>query len=262
MLRSQKPVTCHKRFCDARPRRKNHGVQPTLLIHILAGSLGLVSGFVALYTTKGAPVHRRAGLIFVWVMLTMTFTGTIIAAVRGAAPALNIPAAVITAYLVVTGLITVRPTVPGARRLTVAAMLVAFAVGLIALSFAFQTAAGARQGMPAFPFFMFGLIGLFGGIGDLRMIRSSGLQGAPRLARHLWRMSAALLIAAMSFFFGQADELPKALRNPGLLALPVLAVFVTMLFWVWRIRIQRTLRGVVGASVSQTWTYPPKGETG
>lgn len=229
-------------------------MHPTLLVHVLAGSLGLVSGFVALYTTKGAPVHRRAGMIFVWVMLTMTFTGTIIAAVRGAAPALNIPAAVITAYLVVTGLITVRPTVPGARRLTFGAMLVALAVGLTALSFGFQAIAsgGARQGMPAFPFFLFGLIGLLGSVGDLRMIRSGGLHGAPRLARHLWRMSAALLIAAMSFFFGQADELPKALRIPGLLALPVLAVFVTMLFWVWRIRVRRTLRGVAAAGPSQT----------
>lgn len=228
-------------------------MQPTLVIHILAGSLGLISGFVALYATKGAPVHRRAGMIFVWVMLTMTLTGTVIAAVRGAAPALNIPAALITAYLVVTGLITVRPAVRGARGLIVGAMLVAFAVGLITLSFGFQAAAngGTRQGMPAFPFFLFGLIGLLGSIGDLRMIRSGGLQGAPRLARHLWRMSAALLIAAMSFFFGQADELPKALRIPGLLALPVLAVFATMLFWVWRIRIRRTLPSVVGAGTSQ-----------
>jgi len=226
-------------------------VQPTLIIHILAGSLGLVSGFVALYATKGAPVHRRAGMIFVWVMLTMTFTGTIIAAVRGAAPALNIPAAVITAYLVVTGLITVRPTVRGARWLTIGAMVVAFAVGLTTLSFGFQAASGARPGMPAFPYFMFGLIGLLGSAGDLRMIRSGGLQGAPRLARHLWRMTAALLIAAMSFFFGQADELPRALRISGLLALPVLALFVTMLFWVWRIRIRRNLRGIAGASASQ-----------
>ena len=227
-------------------------MQPTLVIHILAGSLGLISGFVALYATKGAPVHRRAGMIFVCVMLTMTLTGTIIAAVRGAAPAINIPAAVITAYLVVTGLITVRPTVKGARWLTIGGMLVAFAVGSITLSFGLQAAAsgGTKQGMPAFPFLMFGVIGVLGSVGDLRMIRSGGLQGAPRLARHLWRMSLALLIAAMSFFFGQADELPKAVRIPGLLALPVLAVLATMLFWVWRIRIRRAPPSIVGASAS------------
>jgi hypothetical protein len=31
----------------------------TLLIHILAGGLGLVAGYVALSATKGAPLHRK-----------------------------------------------------------------------------------------------------------------------------------------------------------------------------------------------------------
>ena len=35
----------------------------------------------------------------------------------------------------------------------------------------------------------------------------------------------------MSFFIGQADEFPEALRIMPLLALPVLAVLVTMLDW-------------------------------
>lgn len=228
-------------------------MQATLLVHILAGSLGLVSGFVALYAAKGAPLHRKAGMVFVCVMLTMTFTGTIIAAVRGAAPALNIPAALVTAYLVVTGLATVRPPATGSRSLNLGAMLVAFAVGVICLVFGFEAlaAGGKRNGMPAFPFFMFGVIGLLGSIGDFRMMRSGGLTGMPRIARHLWRMSLALLIAAMSFFFGQADKLPQALRAPGLLALPVLAVFGTLLYWVWRIRIRQTLHGVVGVSANE-----------
>ena len=223
-------------------------MQATLLVHIVAGSLGLVSGFVALYAAKGAPLHRKAGMVFVCVMLTMAFTGTIIAAVRGAAPALNIPAALVTAYLVVTGLATVRPPASGSRWLNLGAMLVAFAVGLICLVFGLEAlaAGGKRHGMPAFPFFMFGVIGLLGSMGDFRMMRSGGLTGRPRIARHLWRMSLALLIAAMSFFFGQADKLPQAIRIPGLLALPVLAVLVTLLYWVRRIRIRQTLHGVVG----------------
>ena len=71
------------------------------------------------------------------------------------------------------------------------------------------------------------------------MMRSGPLEGARRIARHLWRMSFALFIAALSFFIGQAKVLPEAIRIPGLLALPVLAVLVTMFYWLWRVRAKR-----------------------
>jgi hypothetical protein len=105
----------------------------------------------------------------------------------------------------------------------------------------------SRNGIPAFPFFLFGVVGLLASAGDLRMIRSGALRGVPRLARHLWRMSFALFVAAMSFFIGQAKVIPKPIRIPGLLALPVLAVLVTMLYWLWRVRAKRrTERGIAG----------------
>lgn len=225
----------------------------TLVIHILAGSLGLVAGFVALYAAKGAPLHRMAGMVYVAVMLTMTFTGTVIAAVRGVAPGVNIPAGLITAYLVVTGLMTVRPPAIGGRWLNLGAMAVGLAVGLVSLAFGFQAIAngGTREGMPAFPFFMFGLVGVLGSVGDLRMMRSGALHGATRIARHLWRMSFSLFIAAMSFFIGQSDEFPKALRIMPLLVIPPFAVLGTMLYWVWRVRRKRPLRGIVGVAASQ-----------
>ena len=98
--------------------------------------------------------------------------------------------------------------------------------------------------MPAFPFVMFGVVAVLGTVGDVRVLRSGALRGSPRIARHLWRMSFALFIAALSFFIGQSDELPASLRIMPLLALPVLAVLVTMLYWLWRVRIRRSLRGV------------------
>ena len=100
--------------------------------------------------------------------------------------------------------------------------------------------------MPAFPFFMFGVVGLLAGIGDVRSMRSGALRGVRRIARHLWRMSFALFIAALSFFIGQAQVFPKPIRIMPLLALPVLAVLLTMLYWLWRVRVRRSLRGIVG----------------
>lgn len=223
------------------------------LVHILAGSLSLACGYIALFAAKGAPLHRKAGMMFVYAMLTMCVAGTTIAAVRNVAPAINIPAGLLTAYLVITSLTTVRPPAAGSRWLDVGAMVVGLAVGLASLTFGFEAVAngGTRKGMPAFPFFMFGVVGLLASLGDVRVIRSGALKGASRLARHLWRMSFALFIAALSFFIGQAKVIPKPIRIFPLLALPVLAVLVAMLYWLWRVRIRRSLRGLVGVRMPE-----------
>lgn len=223
----------------------------TYFVHILAGSLGIISGFIALYATKGLRLHRRVGMVFVCAMLTTSVFGVTIAAVRGVAPAVNIPAALLTAYLVVTALTTVRPALPAARWLNPALMLVALGVTLASLTFAVEAFAngGKRNGMPAFPFVMFGVVGLLASTGDVRMIRSGALKGAYRLARHLWRMCFALFIAALSFFIGQAQVFPEPIRIRPLLALPVLAVLVTMFYWLWRVRIRRSFRGITTVTV-------------
>lgn len=220
---------------------------PTLVLHVAAGTIGLVAGFIALYATKGARLHRRAGVAFVCAMLAMSVAGSVVAAVQGVAPALNVPAGVLTAYLVVTGFTAVRPPFPGSRRLDVGAMLVVVGVSLLDLRFAFEAIAngGTRGGMPSFPWIMFGVVGLLAGVGDARMLRAGGpLRGPARLARHLWRMSFALFIAAMSFFIGQADVFPAPIRIRPLLAMPVLAVLVTMFYWMWRVRARRPLRSL------------------
>jgi hypothetical protein len=219
----------------------------TYVIHIAAGGLALITGYLALYAAKGNVMHRKAGMVFVYAMLVMCAAGFTIAIVRGVARDVNVPAALMTAYLVVTSLATVRPPAAGWRPLHVVAMLVALGVALADVTFAAEAFAngGKRNGMPAFPFVLFGSVGLLAVIGDVRMLRSGPLRGSRRLARHLWRMTFALLIAALSFFIGQAQVFPKPVRIPALLALPVLAVLVTMLYWLWRVRIRQSFRGLV-----------------
>ena len=218
----------------------------TLLVHIVGGSLALASGFVALYASKGALLHRKAGIVFVCSMLVMGTAGFMIAITRGVAPAINLPAALLTSSLVITALTTVRPPSATSRRIDTAAMLVLLATGLTCIAFAAQAFAGGgqRNGMPAFPFIMFGAAGILAGVGDLRMLRTGPLHGARRIARHLWRMSFALFIAALSFFIGQAKVIPEPIRIMPLLGLPVLAVLVTMIYWLWRIRVRKSLRGL------------------
>lgn len=212
-----------------------------LLVHIVAGGLGLLSGYVALSVAKGARLHRQSGKLFVYAMLTMCLAGGTIAAMWSRSPGINLPAALLTAYLVITALLTVRPPVAGERWLNLGLMLVALGVGVVTLTFGFEAIAngGRKNGIPAFPFFMFAAVGLLATAGDLRMMRSGRLHGAFRIARHLWRMCFALFIAALSFFLGQAKVIPKPIRIPVLLAMPVLIVLVTMLYWLWRVRVRR-----------------------
>ncbi|MGH8249825.1 MAG: hypothetical protein ACREVI_03850 [Steroidobacteraceae bacterium] len=184
-------------------------------------------------------MHRRSGSFFVYAMLVMATGGLLVAAVRGVAPAINIPIALLTAYLVVTSLATVRPPKSRGRELLIGAMLIAF--GFAVAKFAFALDAIARE-EPPFGYLPSGVIALLAGVGDMRILRSRTLpQGAGRLARHLWRMCLALLIAALSFFIGQSDELPEPVRIYLLLALPMVVVLGTMIFWLWRIRTRRFL---------------------
>lgn len=221
-------------------------MRPQILVHIVAGSLGILTGFVALYATKGGRVHRRSGMVFVYAMLVMAVTGAMIAAIGGNEG--SVIGGVLTAYLVVTAFTAVRPPAADARRTDVMLMLAALTVAIGAFLLgadALGNPNGARKGIPAPVFFMFGTMAMLACIGDARMIRAGGWTGTRRIARHLWRMCYALWIASMSFFIGQMKVFPKPLRVPALLMLPAMIALVAMLYWLWRLRVRRTLRGLV-----------------
>jgi uncharacterized membrane protein len=224
-----------------------------LVVHISAGSLSIILGFVALSVVKGAPVHRRVGTLFVYAMVVMGVMGAMVAAVWSRAAFINIPAGLLSAYMVVTALITVRPdwgpmSTASRRTTQLGLTAVALAVGLYNATvglMALGSADGTKFGFPAFPFLLFGVAGLSAVAGDIRVLRTGALAGARRLARHLWRMTFALFVAAMSFFLGQAKVIPKPIRIYPLLAMPPLIALAAMVYWLWRVRMRRRVPGVV-----------------
>jgi hypothetical protein len=124
-------------------------------------------------------------------------------------------------------------------------MAIALGVGIANTAFVIQTLSGRPlHGIPVFPFLMFGSVAFLGFVGDMRVMLAGPFRGAARLARHLWRMTFALFIAALSFFIGQSDEFPEAFRIMPLLALPVVAVLGSLFYWLWRVRIRSSLRGL------------------
>jgi uncharacterized membrane protein len=211
--------------------------------HILAGMLALLFGYVALSAKKGATVHRKAGLAFVFAMIVMSLTGALIATVkpdRG-----SIIAGLLTFYFVVTGVLTVKK-VPGQRRIEMIAMVWGFVLGLFAIWAGWWL---AQRGRPeAAPMFIFSAMAIGGSIGDWKMLRAGGLTGKPRIKRHLWRLCFAMWVAAASFFWGPPNRVPEMIRIPALLPIPVLAPIVVMLYWLWRTRGSQPVRGVVTAS--------------
>lgn len=213
-----------------------------LLLHILARGLGLLSGYVALSASKGAPLHRKSGTLFVSVMLTMAVTGMLISAVEGVAPAINVPSSLLVIYLVIT-LTTVRPAAAGVRWLDRAAMLTALGIGVGCFALAAGAIAGGREAGLAYPLVMFGVVSLLASAGDRRMIRAGGVVGAARLTRHLWRMCFALFVASIAFYLGRT-RVPEVLRIPALLAGGVLLPIVAMSYWSWRLRARRPMRGI------------------
>ncbi len=205
-------------------------------LHILAGLLSLVAGFIALFATKGAPLHRRSGTVFVVTMLTMAGSAAIIALLLRP-NRVNATAAMLTAYLAATAWLAVRRPVSQYRGLLICLMLAALAISSNALRLALEAFSlpGRRiDGNPSQPLFMFCAVGLIAAAMDARLLWKGAIEGRQRLARHLWRMTYALWIAAASFFLGQAKFFPQPLRQTGLLAVPVALVAILLVYWLVR----------------------------
>ena len=79
---------------------------PLLLLHIIAGTLGMLSGFVAVFLLKGSRRHGLAGNVFVVSMLGLSASGVYLAIMKSQPG--NILGGTLTFYLVATAWMTAR----------------------------------------------------------------------------------------------------------------------------------------------------------
>ncbi|HZR25703.1 MAG TPA: hypothetical protein VFA59_19045 [Vicinamibacterales bacterium] len=216
-----------------------------LPVHIVAGGIAIVLGAIALIVAKGGTLHRTSGILFVYAMLAMGISASILAFIKGGVTDPNFLGGFTCAYFVVTALTTVRARSALSRRVDAAAATVAFSLAALevyATIQAWNRPHFSLNGVPGPMIVFLGSIFAIGGIGDVRVLRSGSLAGSARLKRHLWRMCFALFIAAGSFFSIRARVakiLPEPFLSGPMRALPVLLIFVAMFYWMWRLSARR-----------------------
>jgi uncharacterized membrane protein len=216
-------------------------MNPVVAIHIAAGVLALAAGTLAAAARKGGRLHARAGSVFFGTMLVLGVTAAMLEPFREPTPGSPI-GGIMVCYFVVTSWVAARRRdgLTGKFELAAAAAALGMA-GLMIVG----GLTGATTPAGAGPVFALGGICLLGGLLDLNAALRRKLTAAQRLSRHLWRMCFALFVATGSFFLGQQDVLPSAVRGSPLLFVVAFAPFALMLMWLVRLRFAKAVRQVV-----------------
>jgi hypothetical protein len=213
---------------------------PLLFLHIAGGMVGLLSGTVAMLYRKGSGGHRLSGDVFVVSMMIMGACGSILALMKHQPD--NFFGGLVTFYMVTTGWLTGRNRQQETGLLDWGALVFALMLGgsLLTLSVLVASGQAARQpGVPIGMYFFLAAITLLAAAGDVRRLARGGISGAPRLARHLWRMCFGLFIATGSFFLGKQEFFPAALRKQYLLVPMAVFPLVMLIYWLVRVRARK-----------------------
>lgn len=216
---------------------------PLLFLHIVAGTLGVLSGFVAVFLRKGSRQHGIAGSVFVVTMLCLSSTGTILAIMKSQPG--NIVGGTLTFYLVMTAWITARRRDAEIGIFDWGALLVVLGLAGFELTWGLEAAlspTGMKYDYPPGPFFFMGSVAALAAVGDIRMLVRGGISGTQRIARHLWRMCFALFVAASSIFLARQHLFPVFMRKTGMLLLLSFLPLMLMIFWFIRVRYAKAYR--------------------
>jgi uncharacterized membrane protein len=213
---------------------------PILAFHICSGTLGVLSGFTAVFLPKGSPRHRAAGNVFVIAMLSLGATGAYLAFMKSQMG--NFFGGLLTFYLVATAWRSARRRESGINIFDWIGFVAALSIGAVMVTNGFKAAHSPREslaGVPGAMYFFMGSIPLIAAAGDLRMLLRGGISGTQRLARHLWRMCFGLFIASGSIFAARPHLFPAVMRKSGALYLLTLMPLILMVVWLVRIRLAK-----------------------
>ncbi len=209
-----------------------------LWIHIAAGIAAIPLGTIAVATRKGGQVHLLAGNWFAASMMVLGVTAAILEPFRTPTP--GSPAGpLIVCYFVATSWMAARRRDGRTGKFEIGACAIALLAGVVIVWSGLMGEASTPAGRG--PVIIFGAVCLLAGLLDLNAILRSPLSGRQRISRHLWRMCVAFFIATGSFFLGQQDALPAAVRGSPWMFVPAFAPILIMLFWLARLRFAKAI---------------------
>jgi hypothetical protein len=213
-------------------------MRPVLLpLHIIAGTLGMLSGFVAVFLRKGSRQHGLAGNVFLVSMLSLAASGVYLAILKHQPG--NILGGTFTFYLVTTAWLTARRRDARTNVFDWGALLVVLGLAAVEMTYGLEAATsptGLKYDYPPGPYFFIGSIAVLATVGDIRMLVRGGIAGTQRLARHLWRMCFALFIASASIFLARQHLFPALLQKTGVLIFLSVLPLLLLIFWLFRVR--------------------------
>lgn len=206
-------------------------------VHVASGILALVSGTAAAAARKGGPLHAHAGTWFFASMLVLGVTAAILEPFRS--PPGSPVGGLLVCYFVATSWVAARRRDGTTGRFEIIACAAALLMAALMVWGGFT---GATTPAGAGPIFALGGVCLLAGLLDLNAILRNRLTPAQRIARHLWRMCFAFFIATGSFFLGQQEVLPAAVRGSPILFVLAFAPFAVMAFGLVRVRFAKGMR--------------------
>jgi hypothetical protein len=210
-----------------------------MMVHITGGCVALVAGTLAVTARKGGKLHARAGTWFFVAMLVLGVTASILDRLK------EIPesglSGVFVCYFILTSWVTARRRDGTTGKFEIFACVTALGTGTLMIWGGLN---GATTPAGPGPVFALGGLCLLAGLLDLNVVLRRKLTPVQRISRHLWRMCFAFFIATGSFFLGQQDVLPQAVRGSPALFVLAFAPFAVMTFWLVRIRFAKALRRI------------------
>jgi hypothetical protein len=215
---------------------------PILILHISGGVLAMLAGAAAMLFRKGSDRHRMAGDVFVISMLCMGMAAAYLAFMKHQTG--NVFGGMLTIYMVSTAWAAGRRREQGLGILGWGGFLFALAIGVLGVlhGAAKITGRAPEDGVPAGMNLFLGSVMLLASAGDLRMLVRGSIAGTQRVSRHLWRMCFGWFIATGSFFLGQQQVFPAALRKTNLLIVPAILPLILLVFWLIRVRFAKAFK--------------------
>ena len=200
-----------------------------LAIHIVSGSVALLSAAIALITQKGGSKHIMAGRVYAAAM-TLVFLTAVPLAILGSGIFLLL-IAVFSFYLVFAGWRFARNYECKPHTVDWTAIVAMGLTGLGMWVYAVVLASGGSSQWITMA--LFGFIALALSLADVRFYLTANVRGARRIARHLTNMMAGTIATVTAVLVVNVDT------NPVWLGWILPTLLITPLIVWWNVRIAR-----------------------